>query len=171
MTEELLRDPPKRGPGRPRKDEQPSGSRKLLPSPPVGTPVVWYKCGDKRFPCPAVVLENDGTEPSHLDLSICIGSGWVRQPNVTWEGDPEHQNPMAPQIRNNGAWGKCHWYEFTAADYEVHEALLLAQEQGRIRAEAEAEQRKRDFEAMSATAADPRAVQVARLQAEMILNS
>lgn len=189
MSEEtaLLQEPPKRGPGRPRKyplegtaelanelrqsrDESIIGL-KLLPSPPVGTVVQWFKCGDKRHPCPATVLANDGNEPGHLDLSICIGSGWLRQPNVTWSGDPEYSNPLLPQVRNNGTWDKLPQYKFTEIDYEVHEQLLLRQERAKEQAAQELEQRKREYEETLASGPDPRAVQVARLQAEMIMNS
>jgi hypothetical protein len=156
----------RRGPGRPRKEQEP---RKLLPTPPVGTPVQWFKCGDNRFPCAAVVLQVNPSAPGHLELSICIGSGWIRQPDVTWAGDPKWSESNTAQVRNNGTWDKLPKYEFDAVDYGIHEVLLEKRQAAKEREVIEVERRKQEYEASLTATPDPIAVEVARVQAQMIV--
>jgi hypothetical protein len=156
----------KRGPGRPRKEQEP---RKLLPTPPVGTPVQWFKCGDSRFPCAAVVTQVNPSAPGHLELSICIGSGWLRQPDVTWAGDPKWSDAGSAQVRNNGTWDKLPKCEFDAVDYEIHEVLLAKRQAAKEREAIEIERRRQEYEASLTAVPDPVAVEVARVQAQMIV--
>ena len=155
-------------PKRQRQSEAPQ--RKLIPTPPIGTPVVWYKCGDKRFPVPAVILLQNTSNPGHCDLSICIGSGWLRQPNVTWAGDPKWSDANSAQVRNNGTWDKLPWYTFGPIDYAPHEELLRRQEIASLQAATAAKQRQEEFAAMATQEPNTVAVEVARAQAQMILN-
>jgi len=157
----------KRGPGRPRKEEP--EQRKLLPTPPVGTPVQWFKCGDSRFPCPAVILQQNPSEPGHVELSICIGSGWLRQPDVTWAQDPKWSDGNSAQVRNNGTWEKLPQNQFTSADYVLHEHLLAKRQAAKEREAGEMERRKAEYEASLSETVDPRVLEVSRVQAQMIL--
>jgi hypothetical protein len=150
-------------------DKTPERPADLLPTPPVGWRVLWRREGGRHI-VPADVIENSISEPGIITLSINFGTQLKLMEAVHWSGHPGAQNITTANVRFRGTWDYLPDVPVPDSHYDVHLQLEELREQNlqqqqeylaKMHAEA-AEAAKQEI--------DPRAVAVASVQAQMILN-
>jgi hypothetical protein len=141
----------------------------MLPTPPVGWRVVWRREGHRDV-MPADVTENSVSEPGIVSLSINFGTQLKLMEAVQWEGHPDSQNKTSANVRFRGTWAYLPDTDIPDSHFDVHLQLEELREQNR---KAQAEYIKKMHEEAKVAAEQPidsRAVAVASVQAQMILN-
>lgn len=121
---------------------------RLMPTPPVGEPVVWYMGGTGR-PIPALVADIE--DPGKLKLKVFPWASFPRDvPGVFYKGHPVHEKPNNQQTVRCGSWDYVR--KPPAEDYNLHKERLDAREKQLVDAQVTAERLAAEFQAKQAKA-------------------
>ncbi len=109
----------------------------LLPTPPIGEPVVWYLEGDKNRPCAAQCNGIEGA--GRIYATIHTKGGMVMHRGGCYHiSHPIHEKPNFT-TKNGGAWD----YPDGVAPkkhYDFHRAEIVKREEAILRAKEQSEQ-------------------------------
>jgi hypothetical protein len=107
----------------------------LMPSPPIGYPVLWFDGGRKQSAKPAWVMCQNQHFPGMLELSINLGSGLVKREAVLWAQHPDAQRVESPQVQRYGTWDYMADTTVPDSHFAVHMEQLEQAERNRVATE------------------------------------
>jgi len=143
--------------------------QEMLPTPPVGWRVIWKREGGRHH-APADVIENSISEPGILGLSVNMGNRVQVYEAVPYAGHPGAENLHTVNIRTRGTWDYLPDVPIPDSHYDVHLQLEELRENNRKQQEIYLAKMHADAKEAASQEIDPRAVAVASVQAQMILN-
>ena len=140
----------------------------FLPTPPIGYRVQWIEQGLKNRK-PADVIAHNEYGPGILTLSVNMGNRWQMIEVVHWEDHPGAQ-VGTPGVKQRGTWAYMPNEQIPESHYDLHVRSIEMQAENVKRQQAYIKEQQRAAEEAANQPVDPIAVEVARIQANAVLN-